>query len=83
MNAQEPRASDGPMEVMGRQVEKEKRDSQCSRSKPIPFRIRVELPDASIEYVTGMVSKEQAMQCIANDAPVWITKPDRLTTSKA
>jgi hypothetical protein len=47
------------------------------------FRIRVEWPDASTEYVTGMGSKEQAMQWIENDAHGWVAKPDRLTTPKA
>jgi hypothetical protein len=56
----------------------------CVEADPvgIGFRIAVEWPDGSIEYVTGMGTEEQARRWIDNDAPSWIAKPDRQTTPK-
>ncbi len=47
------------------------------------FRVSVEQPDGSIEYVTGMGTREQAVRWIENDAPGWANNPGlRLTTPK-
>ena len=46
------------------------------------FRIAVAWPDGSTEYVTGMGDEDHARRWIENEAPRWISDPNRLTTPK-
>ena len=46
------------------------------------FRIAVEWPNGRVAHVTGLGTEEQARRWVENEAPNWISKPDRLTVDR-